>query len=124
MYKIIRHLSIDVGIGSAAMMYLVAGYLDRHVAGIYYFLLSLLTWLIYTTDHLMDARNIKHEASTPRHRFHQIYYKPILTAAIIGFFLFVGLIPRQTAESLFRLSLGLAGLILLYFLSLLWGRYT
>jgi len=106
------------------MMYLVAGYLGTQVDGVYYFLLSLITWLIYTTDHLMDARNIKHEASTPRHRFHQKYYKPILTAAIIGLFLFVGLIPRQTAESLFRLSLGLSGLILLYFLSLIWARKT
>ncbi len=124
MYKIIRHLSIDVALGAAAMMYLVSGYLDTRVDTIYYFLLALITWLIYTTDHLMDARNIKHEASTPRHRFHQKYYKPILTAAVIGLFLFVGLIPRQTSEMLFRLSLGLSGLILLYFLSLIWARKT
>jgi len=124
MYKIIRHLSIDVAIGASSMMYLVAGYLHIEVDSRYYFLLALITWLIYTTDHLMDARNIKHEASTPRHRFHQHYYKLILSAAIIGLFLFVGLIPRQTTETLFRLSLGLSGMILLYFLSLIWARKT
>lgn len=124
MVRLIRHLSIDVALGAAVMMAFTAKVFDVEVEGIYYFLLSLITWLIYTTDHLMDARNIPHEASTPRHRFHQVHYKPILSAAIIGLFLFISLIPRETGELLFRLALGLAGMVLLYFLSLIWARKT
>lgn len=124
MYKVIRHLSIDVAIGASAMMALVAGYFHAEVEPIYFFLLSLMTWLIYTTDHLMDARNIPHEAHTPRHRFHQVHYKAILSTAIVGIFIFVALIPRQTEEMLIRMALGLSALILLYFLSLIWARIT
>ena len=124
MYRIIRHLSIDVSIGAAVMMGLVATSFGIKIEGVYYFLLALITWLIYTADHLMDARNIKHVAGTPRHRFHQKHYRGILTAEIIGIFLFVALIPRDLELDLFRLSLLLAGLILLYFLSLIWARKT
>lgn len=124
MIRNLRHLSIDVALGASSMMGLVAAFLEVEIESIYYFLLFLITWLIYTTDHLMDARNIPHEANTPRHRFHQNYYKPILTAAIIGFFIFIVLIPRDIGEDLFRYALVLSGLVLLYFLSLIWARRT
>ncbi|MDX5319861.1 MAG: hypothetical protein LPK45_02250 [Bacteroidota bacterium] len=124
MVKWIRYLSLDVAAGASIMMAFTASVFEVSIDLVYYFLLFLMTWLIYTTDHLMDARNIPHEASTPRHRFHQMYYRPILSAAIIGLFVFIGLIPRETTELLFRLGLGLAGLVLLYFLSLIWARKT
>src|SRR5688572_24614318 len=124
MYRIIRHLSIDVAIGASSMMGLVAAFLGVDVDSIYYFLLFLITWLIYTTDHLMDARSIPHDANTARHRFHQTYYKPILTAAILGIFVFIILIPRDIGIGLFYHALVLAGLVILYFLSLIWARKT
>ncbi len=34
-------------------------------------------WIIYTADHLRDAKNLKHQASTDRHRFHQRHYKTL-----------------------------------------------
>ncbi|MBI1222678.1 MAG: hypothetical protein GC180_08755 [Bacteroidetes bacterium] len=124
MYKYIRHLSLDVAIGAAVMMAFTASFLEVHVDGVYYFLLSLTTWLIYTADHLMDAKNIPHEANTPRHRFHQIHFKMILSAAIVGVFGFILVVPRDTGVTLFRLAVGLSGFILLYFLSLIWARKT
>ncbi|MHB1277823.1 MAG: UbiA prenyltransferase family protein [Bacteroidia bacterium] len=124
MIRNLRHLSIDVALGASSMMGLVAAFLEVEIDNIYYFLLFLITWLIYTTDHLMDARNIPHEANTPRHRFHQKHYKPILTAAIVGFFVFIVCIPRHIGEGLFHFALVLSGLVLLYFLSLIWARKT
>lgn len=124
MIRNLRHLSIDVALGASSMMGLVAAFLEVEIDAIFYFLLFLITWLIYTTDHLMDARNIPHEANTPRHRFHQKHYKAILTAAIIGFFAFIVLIPRDIGPGLLRYALVLSGLVLLYFLSLIWARKT
>lgn len=124
MIRNLRHLSIDVALGASSMMALVAAFLEVEIDAIYYFLLFLITWLIYTTDHLMDARNIPHEANTPRHRFHQKHYKPILTASIIGIFIFIVLIPRDIGSGLLRYALVLSGLVLLYFLSLIWARKT
>lgn len=124
MYRHIRHLSIDVAAGAAGMMGLTARFFDVQVDTRYYILLSLVTWLIYTTDHLMDARNIRHEASTPRHRFHQKYFTPILVAALLGGLAFILLIPRHIPGLLFNAAFVLAFLVLVYFLSLLWARKT
>lgn len=124
MFTSFRHLSLDVALGASAMMGLVAAFLNVEVEGIFYFLLFLMTWLIYTADHLMDARNIPHQAHTPRHRFHQKYFRPILLAAILGFIAFVILIPKEVDLDLFRHAVLLSGFILLYFLSLILARKT
>lgn len=41
-------------------------------------LLVLTVWIIYTCDHLLDARSIKGAATSDRHRFHQHYFKGLL----------------------------------------------
>ena len=39
--------------------------------------LGIAVWLIYTLDHLLDARRLGETASTPRHKFHHRYFRQV-----------------------------------------------
>ena len=45
--------------------------------------MSIAVWLIYTFDHLLDARKINGIPSTIRHRFHKQYQRPLLAIAFV-----------------------------------------
>lgn len=83
LYQKIQNLSIDVAIGAAScsvLFYILTGqaiYIPSLIS------LSLVVWLIYTLDHLIDAKKIKIKAVIPRHRFHQENFNIILFAWII-----------------------------------------
>lgn len=112
----IQSLSIDITAGAVIMTLFVAQVfgvsLDHHmVIG-----LAIAIWLIYTVDHLLDAKKSKMEAANPRHAFHQKYFKQIIGLALIVFAL--GLwnlkfLPESTI--LFGLFLaGTSGIYLIY----------
>ena len=89
-------------------------------------LLGLCVWLIYTFDHLNDARNIPHEASTERHRFHQKHFKWLTALCIFvlllsAFFLFM--IPPVTVVWGVALSCLVLGYFLLLYLLKLKSSY-
>jgi 4-hydroxybenzoate polyprenyltransferase len=46
--------------------------------------LALSVWIIYTIDHLLDARNVQGSASTTRHRFHQHHFKTLLATLLVA----------------------------------------
>ncbi|GCC51297.1 hypothetical protein SanaruYs_15200 [Chryseotalea sanaruensis] len=46
--------------------------------------LALSVWIIYTVDHLLDARNVKGSASATRHRFHQHHFKTLLAILLVA----------------------------------------
>lgn len=71
-YRYINLLSLDIAVGAVTCASFFASLL--HVTPRPQALLSLglTVWIIYTTDHLLDARNLQgRRASTERHRFHQ-----------------------------------------------------
>ena len=82
-----RILSLDVALGACVMTYFFSYYFGQMTNWAYYVSLGLTVWLIYTLDHLLDARKIPHQAHTPRHRFHQAYYWQIFTLWTIVFLL-------------------------------------
>jgi 4-hydroxybenzoate polyprenyltransferase len=71
LYKYFNLLSIDIAIGTVAGASFFASLLEVAVRPYAYLSLGITVWIIYTTDHLFDARKIKTVASTARHRFHQ-----------------------------------------------------
>ncbi len=82
-YRLLNILSIDVALGAT-----VSGIFFTEIfkvkATLQDFLcLGLAVWIIYTTDHLLDVRQMKQKASTVRHQFHQKYYHVLLR--ITGF---------------------------------------
>lgn len=77
--------------------------------------LGLTVWIIYTTDHLIDARRAKQPAATERHRFHQQHFKSLL-ALLIVFTIVDGTQLFYIRKVVFIQGLGLAAAIVIYFL--------
>jgi hypothetical protein len=50
----------------------------------FYLLLPLSVWVVYTLDHLLDARRMGAAAHTPRHRFHFRYQHLLWPACAVG----------------------------------------
>ncbi|WP_194976172.1 hypothetical protein [Aquiflexum lacus] len=86
-------MSLDVVLGSMAGMYFFSEILETSSPLLSYFILGIAVWGIYTLDHLADARMINKRASSPRHQFHQKYFKVIslvwLVVGITGFSLLI-----------------------------------
>nr|WKN37532.1 hypothetical protein K4G66_02260 [Tunicatimonas sp. TK19036] len=82
-----RILSLDVVLGACISSWFVATIAQTPVDIVAIVALALCVWLIYTADHLRDAYQLDHEAHTPRHRFHQQYFRIVLFA-----FIFISLV--------------------------------
>ncbi len=76
-YGFLQLLSIDVILGALLSGMMVARLLDVQMPSYWYWVLPLSVWVIYTSDHLIDARRLKENAHTPRHLFHYRYFMPI-----------------------------------------------
>jgi 4-hydroxybenzoate polyprenyltransferase len=71
--KILNTLSIDVSLGAMAcsLFFFKVFTVKTDLISGGTISLGVTVWLIYTIDHVLDARRIKSTASTDRHRFHQ-----------------------------------------------------
>ena len=100
-YQYVNILSLDIAAGAVISARFFAKIFDVQVRPYGLVALGLTVWIIYTVDHLRDAKNIKHTASTQRHRFHQKYFHRLiivlgLAIALDTFTLFF--IRRQVFE--------------------------
>jgi hypothetical protein len=86
LYRWINILSLDVAVGAVVCASFFSSVLGVHIKPYGLISLGLTVWIIYTVDHLLDARRVMQPASTERHRFHQRFYKiliPIVALAVI-----------------------------------------
>lgn len=74
-YRFLNNLSIDVSLGAVICALFFSHVLHADVRTAAFIALGLTVWIIYTTDHLLDALKLKGQASTERHRFHQRNFK-------------------------------------------------
>jgi len=112
----VQNLSLDITAGAVIMTLFIGRLLQVEVTGSMIAGLAIAIWLIYTTDHLLDAYRLKSKAFNPRHAFHQKYFKLMLSLAMVVFAL--GLwnlkfLPERTLIYGFVLT-GLSILYLLY----------
>jgi hypothetical protein len=77
-YQCINTLSLDITAGAVASALFFSKIFDVQIKPYGLIALGLTVWIIYTIDHLRDAKNIKHSASTERHRFHQRYFYALI----------------------------------------------
>jgi 4-hydroxybenzoate polyprenyltransferase len=77
-YRLLNTLSIDVMLGSVCGALMFAKMLQVTLLPYGIAALALSVWIIYTTDHLIDAKDVTGSASTTRHRFHQQHFKILL----------------------------------------------
>jgi len=87
--KYVQWLSIDVALGACAGLYFFAHLLDINLHPLFYLLMAMVVWSIYTLDHLLDAHQVKGTASTDRHRIHQSYGKSL--RSVLGIVILAGL---------------------------------
>lgn len=114
--KYIQYLSLDVVLGALISSAFLADLFGVQMPVSVYVGLGIAIWLIYTLDHLLDARRISEEAVNPRHAFHQRHQKSITVAVIAVFVLGVfnlWYLPFETV----RLGLVLVTLVGLYLFS-------
>lgn len=101
-FQLLQALSIDVVTGACAMSYLIAHMLEISLPGIIYLELGAAVWLIYTMDHLLDAKSISHTPSTFRHLFHKNHSSKLtwvwLTVFLISTILGVVFLPIDTIK--------------------------
>lgn len=73
-------LSLDVALGAVCSALFFSKLLQVQVLPYGMIALAMSVWVIYTIDHLLDAKKIKGPASTERHRFHQRNFKALTIA--------------------------------------------
>ena len=81
-YQLVSILSLDVVAGAVVCALFFIKVLHTQIT---YSLipLALTVWIIYTTDHLLDARRIGHLATSPRHMFHQLHFNKLRVAILL-----------------------------------------
>lgn len=115
-YARLRLLSLDVMAGALAGGWMVSSWLGHEMIWAFYVVLPLAVWLIYTLDHLLDARRLKENASTPRHQFHFRYFKPLAAAVALLGAVCLGLALLFLGEQGVYFGLGMGALVLLHLL--------
>ena len=82
LYRYCNYLSLDVACGAMICAAFFARILHVTLRPYGLASLGLTVWIIYTTDHLLDVKRLNHEASSQRHRFHQINFRQLLIALL------------------------------------------
>ncbi len=84
---LIQNLSIDVTAGAIISSLYVAKLFGVRLEESMLIGLGVAIWLIYTVDHLFDAKKSIGYSTNQRHAFHQKYFRPIAVIAFIVFFI-------------------------------------
>lgn len=125
MYQYSRLLSLDVALGSVAGASLAAyicGTLGR-MPWSWWLLLPLIVWLIYTADHLLDARRIGPDAAAPRHQFHYRHFRVLASLLLLGSIVAGVVILLYLPRPLLYVGLGLGAAALLHLCFAQWTAF-
>jgi len=84
LYRYFNLLSLDIAVGAVGGACYFARILEVDVRLSALASLGLTVWIIYTADHLLDARKISGRASTERHRFHQQHFRRLVVVVVLA----------------------------------------
>lgn len=112
-YRYVNILSIDTALGAVVSAMFFAKLVAANVWIYGKVALGLTVWIIYTADHLLDAKKVKGLASSERHRFHQKYFWPLTIMMILAVIIDLIMVSYMR-KSLFQYGLVLAGIVGLY----------
>jgi hypothetical protein len=114
-YRWANLTSIDVSAGAAVCAAFFGNVTGAKINASALLALSLTVWIIYTTDHLLDSKKIKANASTFRHRFFQSH-QPTFIVLLLVVVMIDFIIVINFPESLLIAGLGLILPIIFYLL--------
>ena len=116
--KIYRHLhflSIDIVLGALASSCFAAQLFGADPGWIWWIILALTVWLLYTGDHMLDALRHRKKVEREMHYYMLKHRKLVIyslgVVAVVNFILIINLLDRE----LFKYALVLAGLVLLFY---------
>lgn len=84
LYRILNLLSIDVSAGAVVCAGFFSSVFGIPLKPYAYIALGVTVWIIYTADHLLDAKRLSASASTKRHQFHQKHFTVLLVLTTIA----------------------------------------
>lgn len=117
LYHYLNILSIDVVAGAMIGSLYIAKVLGVDMPIVTSLALGLTVWMIYTFDHLVDARSHQHALVSQRHSFHKKHFRTLRAGIIIGLIsLGVLLFSLPVATVLWGAALGCG--VLAYFFTL------
>lgn len=121
-YRALNILSLDVAVGAVvgALFFATVFQVMPRIAGL--LALGLSVWIIYTTDHLLDARRSHGKAATRRHRFHQVHFKLLVRCWFVAVAV-DALLLFFIRASVLKGGLLLAVFVLFYFVALRFLRF-
>ncbi len=114
-YRYVNILSIDTALGAVVCAMFFAELVEANVWIYGKVALGLTVWIIYTADHLLDAKKVKGVASSERHRFHQQYFRPLVAVMIIAAVVDLTMVLFMR-KSLLEYGLALSVVVALYLL--------
>lgn len=114
-YRLLSILSIDVAVGAVCSSVWFTAFFDVTPGGIAFTVLGLTVWIIYTLDHLMDARTIKSPANAKRYQFHQQHFSIIGVVWMLAI-VCDGVLVFFMREEILYDGLWLSALVIIYFL--------
>lgn len=83
-----------MAIGSVGSSVLAVKVTETKLPIAYWFILPLCVWIIYTSDHLLDALKLKDKAVMKRHYFHYVHRRLISIFLILAIFISILLIMK------------------------------
>jgi 4-hydroxybenzoate polyprenyltransferase len=92
LYRLFNILSLDVAAGAVIGSLFFAKIFEVVPSIPSLISLGLTVWIIYTTDRLLDARDVVGEAASERHRFHQRHQKKLMLWLVLAMMIGFGLI--------------------------------
>lgn len=114
-FQYLNAVSIDIVAGAIAGALFFGKIFQVQIKSIGLVALGLTVWVIYTVDHLRDARRIPHPATTLRHRFHQENFR-LLTYLLCAAFIVDAVAIFFIRKQVFEWGLLLTGAVILYLL--------
>jgi hypothetical protein len=111
LYRVFNLVSLDIAAGAVVSALFFAKLLGTNILPYGLIALALTVWIVYTADHLRDARAIKHHASSERHHFHQRHFKflfLLMCGAILVNVIIIFFIRKQVLEAGLILALVVA----------------
>ena len=110
-YKVAQHLSIDIVLGAVILLHFFSRFLNAEISWITYCLLAGSIWIIYTVDHLRDAKTAV-RTTRERYIFHAKYRRflrlligiVLLLSGVMVFFLPIEIIIAGSVVAMFSVG--------------------
>lgn len=115
LYRYVNLLSLDIVAGAVISAVFFSRLLEAPLLPYALIALALTVWIIYTADHLRDARHIGPDATSDRHAFHHRHFMTLMVAMLMAL-LADGVVIIFMRERILTAGLCLSAVVAVYLL--------